>query len=237
MRSRAVAGLAGTALALAACSSGGSGETEASGSAGGPGGGGAAASGAVTTCDWSDTPSGNPYLIEVEPPDDEVPAEGTTDLVMSTNLGDLTLTLDQERTPCAAASLVHLAEAGFFDDSPCHREVDSAGLQVLQCGDPTGTGAGGPTYTFRTEVTGEETYPRGTIAMANSGQGFDGSQFFLVWGDSQLPPDYTVVGTVDDAGLAVLDVVGANGNDGSLDPSPGGGAPSVPVTIASMTVT
>jgi peptidyl-prolyl cis-trans isomerase B (cyclophilin B) len=78
----------------------------------------------------------------------------------------------------AAESLVHLTAQEFFDDTPCHREVDSAGLQVLQCGDPTGTGAGGPTYTSPTEVTGEETYPRGTVAMANSGQGFDGSQFF-----------------------------------------------------------
>ncbi len=70
--------------------------------------------------------------------------------------------------------------------------------------------------------------------MANSGQGLDGSQFFLVWGDSTLPPDYTVVGTVDDAGLAVLDVVAANGNDGSLEPSPGGGAPTVPVTVTTV---
>jgi peptidyl-prolyl cis-trans isomerase B (cyclophilin B) len=85
-------------------------------------------------------------------------------------------------------------------------------------------------------VTGAETYPRGTVAMANSGQGFDGSQFFLVWDDSQLPPAYTVVGTVDEAGQAVLDEVAANGNDGSLDPSPGGGAPTVPVTIESVTV-
>ncbi|MGY1593344.1 peptidylprolyl isomerase [Geodermatophilus sp. SYSU D00708] len=236
MRLRALAGLAGAALALAACSGGATGEAEPSGGDGGSAAGGSAPSGALTTCAWADTPSGNPYLIEVEPPDDEVPATGTTDLVMSTNLGDLTLTLDQERTPCAAASLVHLAESGFFDDSPCHREVDSAGLQVLQCGDPTGTGAGGPTYTFPTQVTGDETYPRGTIAMANSGQGFDGSQFFLVWGDSQLPPDYTVVGSVDEAGLAVLDTVAANGNDGSMDPSPGGGAPTVPVTVASMSV-
>ena len=131
---------------------------------------------------------------------------------------------------------MHLAELGFFDDTPCHRQADSEGLQVLQCGDPTGTGAGGPTYTSPTEVTGDETYPRGTVAMANSGQGFDGSQFFLVFGDSQLPPDYTVVGTIDEPGLAVLDVVAANGNDGSLDPSPGGGAPNVEVVIESMTV-
>ncbi|SFL16869.1 peptidylprolyl isomerase [Geodermatophilus ruber] len=235
LRLRAGAGLAGALLLLSACS----GEVSGSGAqarAGSGGGSGTAGSGETVTCEWSAAPSRNPYLIEVDQPADEVPAEGTAQLRMSTNLGELTLTLDRAATPCTAASLVHLAEEGYFDDSPCHRQTDSASLQVLQCGDPTGTGAGGPTYNSPTEVTGEETYPRGTIAMANSGQGVDGSQFFLVWGDSLLPPDYTVVGTVDDAGLAVLDEVAANGNDGSLDPSPGGGAPTEPVTIESMTV-
>jgi peptidyl-prolyl cis-trans isomerase B (cyclophilin B) len=236
LRPRTTAGVAAALLLLAGCSDSDPASGQQSGGDGGSGGGGGSGSGATAGCEWSANDSGNPYLIDVETPDDEVPAAGSTDLLMATTLGDLTLTLDQQAAPCAAASLVHLAEVGFFDDSPCHRQVDSAGLQVLQCGDPTGTGAGGPTYTFPTEVTGSETYPRGTIAMANSGQGFDGSQFFLVWGDSQLPPDYTVVGTVDEAGLAVLDVVAANGNDGSMDPSPGGGAPSVPVTIESMTV-
>nr|WP_275585847.1 peptidylprolyl isomerase [Geodermatophilus sabuli] len=221
---------------MTACAGGGDDAGPEAGPGTGSGGGAAAVSGTGASCEWSTAPSANPYLIEVDPPAAEVPAEGTTDLLMTTNLGDLQLTVDHERTPCAAASLVHLAEVGFFDDSPCHRQTDSAGLQVLQCGDPTGTGAGGPTYTSPTEVTGEETYPRGTVAMANSGQGVDGSQFFLVWGDSRLPPDYTVVGTVDDAGLAVLDAVAANGNDGSLDPSPGGGAPTVPVTVESVTV-
>jgi peptidyl-prolyl cis-trans isomerase B (cyclophilin B) len=235
-RLRAAAGLAGALLALAACSGEDSGAASQGGAGSGGGSGGSATASGTTTCEWGTGSTANPYLIEVEAPPEEVPAEGTTDLVVTTNLGELTLTLDQAATPCAAASLAHLAQNGFFDDSPCHREVDSPGLQVLQCGDPTGTGAGGPTYTSPTEVTGEETYPRGTVAMANSGQGVDGSQFFLVWGDSQLPPDYTVVGTVDDAGLAVLDVVAANGNDGSMDPSPGGGAPRVPVTIESATV-
>ncbi len=233
-RSRAAAGLAGALLTLSAC-----GGPAADGATGegtsGAGDDGPAASGTVT-CEWGEGSSANPYLTEVAPPDDVVPASGTTGLLVATNLGELTLTLDRSATPCAAASLVHLTEQGFFDDTPCHREVDSEGLQVLQCGDPTGTGAGGPTYTSPTEVSGDETYPRGTVAMANSGQGVDGSQFFLVWGDSQLPPSYTVVGTVDEAGLAVLDEVAANGNDGSLDPSPGGGAPTVPVTIESVTV-
>ncbi|WP_448608065.1 peptidylprolyl isomerase [Geodermatophilus sp. URMC 60] len=234
LRLRGLVGLAGALLALSACGGSASGGEQGNGTSG-AGDGGTAASG-TATCEWGQGSSANPYLTEVAPPDDGVPASGTTDLLVTTNLGELTLTLDRAATPCAAASLVHLTEQGFFDDTACHREVDSEGLQVLQCGDPTGTGAGGPTYTSPTEVTGEETYPRGTVAMANSGQGFDGSQFFLVWGDSQLPPAYTVVGTVDETGLAVLDEVAANGNDGSLDPSPGGGAPNVPVTIESVTV-
>ncbi len=83
-------------------------------------------------------------------------------------------------------------------------------------------------------MTGSETYPRGTVAMANASDGLDGSQFFLVYGDSQLPPDYTVVGTIDEAGLATLDTIAANGNDGSN--GPGDGAPTQPITIESMTV-
>ena len=96
---------------------------------------------------------------------------------------------------------------------------------------------GGPTYSFRQEVTDTTTYPRGTIAMANTGQpNSTGSQFFLCFTDTQLSPDYTAVGTVDEAGLAVLDKIAAAGDDGSLDPSPGGGAPNLPVTITAVTV-
>jgi peptidyl-prolyl cis-trans isomerase B (cyclophilin B) len=153
---------------------------------------------------------------------------------MTTNVGPVGLTLDQAGAPCAAASFRYLTEQGFFDGTTCHRETDSEPLKVLQCGDPSGTGSGGPTYEFPTQVTGSETYPRGTVAMANASDGLDGSQFFLVYGDSQLPPDYTVVGTIDDAGLATLDTIAANGNDGSN--GPGDGAPTQPVTIESMTV-
>ncbi|MGX5653845.1 peptidylprolyl isomerase [Geodermatophilus nigrescens] len=227
--------LAGALVPLAAACGGDVSGSAAPASAGGGGGGtGADPTGATATCEWVAARSGNPYAVDVAPPGARVPAEGSVTLRMATSLGEIGLVLDRAGAPCAAASTLHLAEEGFFDGSACHREVDGGGLQVLQCGDPTGTGAGGPTYAFATDVDGDETYPRGTIAMANSGQGLDGSQFFLVWGDSLLSPDYTVVGTVDDAGLAVLDAVAANGNDGSLDPSPGGGAPTVPVTITSM---
>jgi cyclophilin family peptidyl-prolyl cis-trans isomerase len=191
------------------------------------------------SCTYAPDDSGNPNLTEVgTPPDPEsTPAKGTSTLLMSTGQGDLTLTLDRAKAPCAAASFTYLAEQKFFDGSPCHRLVNGESFGVLQCGDPSGTGQGGPTYKFAEEVTPDTTYPRGTIAMANSGQpGSTGSQFFLCFTDSQLPPNYTAVGTVDEAGLAVLDQIAAGGNDGSMEPSPGGGAPNTPVTIESMSV-
>jgi cyclophilin family peptidyl-prolyl cis-trans isomerase len=193
----------------------------------------------TVNCVYTPDESGNPNLTDVglPPSPESTPAEGTSTLLMTTNQGDLTLTLDRAAAPCAAQSFVHLAEQKFFDGSPCHREVNQPTFGVLQCGDPTGSGSGGPSYKFAEEVTPETTYPRGTIAMANSGQpGSTGSQFFLCFVDTQLSPDYTAVGTVDEAGLAVLDTIAAAGNDGSFEPSPGGGAPSVPVTIESMTV-
>ncbi|KQS64936.1 peptidylprolyl isomerase [Modestobacter sp. Leaf380] len=165
-------------------------------------------------------------------PTGDVPTEGTVSETITTSAGVIPVTLDQSGTAtCATASFVSLASQGYFDETPCHRLTTSAGLSVLQCGDASGTGTGGPGYTFPTAVDGTETYGRGVLAMANSGQGTDGSQFFLVYGDSQLTPDYTVFGTIDEAGLAVLDQVGAAGTaDGSDD-----GAPATPVTITSVT--
>ena len=191
------------------------------------------------TCTYLPDESGNPNLQDVgTPPDPEAtPTEGTSTLLMSTNQGDLTLTLDRASAPCAAASFTYLAEQGFFDGSPCHREVNQPTFGVLQCGDPTGSGSGGPSYKFAQEVPEGTTYPRGTIAMANTGQpNSTGSQFFLCFVDTELSPDYTPVGTVDEAGLAVLDKVAAAGNDGSFEAQAGGGAPNLPVTINTMTV-
>ena len=193
----------------------------------------------TVACDYQPDTSGNTNLKDVgTPPTPEAtPTQGTDTLLMSTGQGDLTLTLDRASAPCAAASFTYLAQQKFFDNSPCHREVNQDAFGVLQCGDPTGTGQGGPTYKFAQEVSSSTTYPRGTIAMANSGSpNSTGSQFFLCFTDTQLSPDYTAVGTVDQAGLAVLDQIAAAGNNGSFEPSPGGGAPKVPVTITSMTV-
>ncbi len=172
--------------------------------------------------------------IAVDAPSGDLPTEGTAATTMTTSAGTIGLSLDRAGTAaCATASFVSLAQQGFFDGTPCHRLTTSPGLEVLQCGDPSGEGTGGPGYSFPTQVTGTETYPRGVIAMANSGQGTDGSQFFLVYGDSlEGNPNYTVFGTIDEPGLGVLDAIAAAGvDDGSTD-----GRPATPVTIESMDV-
>ena len=191
----------------------------------------------TVTCDYLPDASGNPNLTDVgTPPNPEVtPTQGTATVLMSTDQGDLTLTLDRSIAPCAAASFTYLTEQGFYDGTSCHRLVNAETFGVLQCGDPTGTGSGGPTYKYAEEVTPETTYPRGTIAMAKTAApNSTGGQFFLTFVDTQLPPEYTVVGTVDEAGLAVLDQVAAGGVQGAE--GPGDGAPNVPVTIQDMAV-
>jgi cyclophilin family peptidyl-prolyl cis-trans isomerase len=191
------------------------------------------------SCKYVTDGSSNPNLKDVgTPPTPETtPTKGTAKLLMSTNQGDLALTLDRTKAPCAAASFAYLASKKFFDGSSCHREVNQPTFGVLQCGDPTGTGQGGPSYKFAQEIPAGTTYPAGTIAMANSGQANStGSQFFLCFVDTQLSPDYTPVGTVDAAGLDVLKKIAAAGNNGSFEPNPGGGAPNTPVTINTMSV-
>ena len=152
---------------------------------------------------------------------------------MTTNQGNIGLQLDNAKSPCTVNSFASLAQQGFFNDTPCHRLTTSEGLAVLQCGDPTGQGTGGPGYQFANEYPTNQfqpddpklqepvVYPRGTLAMANAGPGTNGSQFFLVYKDSQLPPNYTVFGTIDQTGLATLDKIAAAGTaDGGPDGKP-----------------
>ena len=187
----------------------------------------------TVACDYAPAQGGEVIDVGTPPEADAVSAEGTVDLAMATNQGDLTLTLDRSIAPCATQSFTFLAEQGFFDDTPCHRLTTSATLSVLQCGDPSGTGTGGPSYRYAEEVTPETTYPRGTVAMAKSAApASTGSQFFLVYADSQLPPEYPVVGTIDDAGVEVLDGVGEAGVEGGGED----GTPAEAVTIESMAV-
>ncbi|RZU31463.1 peptidylprolyl isomerase [Blastococcus saxobsidens] len=191
----------------------------------------------TVTCEYLPDETGNPNLTDVgTPPTPEAtPTEGTATLRMATNEGDLTLTLDRATAPCAAASFVYLAQQDFYDGSTCHRLVTQEAFGLLQCGDPTGTGSGGPTYKYAEEVTPETTYPRGTIAMAKTAApGTTGSQFFLTFTDVTLPPEYTVVGTIDEAGLAILDRVAEGGIQGAE--GPGDGTPNTTVTIDDMAV-
>jgi cyclophilin family peptidyl-prolyl cis-trans isomerase len=239
----AVAVVVVAALVITGVFSGGNSSSDAAGSSSSaaPGSSAAATTNADGTisCTFSPDTSGNPNLKDVgtPPTPDKTPTKGTATLLMSTNQGDLTLTLDRTKAPCASASFAFLASQKFFDGSPCHREVNEPTFGVLQCGDPTGTGSGGPTYKFAQEIPSGTKYPRGTIAMANTGSpNSTSSQFFLCFVDTQLSPDYTPVGTVDQAGLAVLDKIAAAGNNGSFEAQAGGGAPNLPVTITTMAV-
>ena len=189
-------------------------------------------SGDTVECDY--TADGRGAAREVEPPPTEAPAEGTVDVEVTTNVGDIGLTLDRAGAPCTVNSFVSLAEQGYYDDTPCPRLGNQPGFAILQCGDPTGTGSGGPGYSFDDELSGDETYNGGTIAMANAGPDTNGSQFFFVFDDSQFPPAYTVFGEIDEAGIDVLEKVAAKGDDGSN--TAGGGAPKQPVQIESVTV-
>lgn len=189
-------------------------------------------SGETTTCEYPS--DGQDPAREVEAPAAEAQAEGTVPATITTNFGDIGLTLDAATTPCTVNSFVSLAEQGFYDDTPCPRIGDQEGFGILQCGDPTGTGAGGAGYSFADELSGDETYPAGTLAMANAGPDTNGSQFFLVFRDSQFQPNYTVFGTIDEAGLETIKAIAAEGNDAS-HPA-GGGAPNKDVTIEKVTV-
>lgn len=191
-----------------------------------------APAGETTTCEYPS--DGQDPAREVEAPDTEAQADGTVAATLTTNFGDIGLTLDAAATPCTVNSFVSLAEQGFYDDTPCPRIGDQEGFGILQCGDPTGTGSGGAGYSFADELTGDETYPAGTLAMANGGPDTNGSQFFLVFRDSQFPPSYTVFGSIDEAGLKVIDAIAAEGNDGA-HPA-GGGTPNKEVTIEKVTV-
>lgn len=151
---------------------------------------------------------------------------------IATDRGDIRIDLLGEQAPCTVNSFRSLAAQDYYADTPCHR-LTTQGIFVLQCGDPSGTGRGGPGYVFADENLEGATYPRGTVAMANAGPGTNGSQFFLVYQDSQLPPDYTPFGTIA-AGLDILDTVAASG---ATPAGPGGNtAPNLPVQIKTVTV-
>ena len=151
-----------------------------------------------------------------------------------TNCGTIIIALNGKHAPHTVNSFAFLSGKGYFNDTPCHR-LTTSGIYVLQCGDPTGTGEGGPGYTIPDENLKGATYPAGTVAMANTGQPHTGgSQFFFVYANTGLPPTYTPFGQVT-AGLDVLTRIARAGSDNSN--GPGDGHPKQPVVIESFTVT
>ena len=121
--------------------------------------------------------------------------------------------------PCTTFSFRFLASQGYYDRTHCHR-LTLQFIFVLQCGDPTGTGAGGPGYSFNDENLAGATYPAGTLAMANAGPNTNGSQFFFTWKDTTLPPLYTPFGVVI-SGMDVLQKIAAAGDDSQNGPGDG----------------
>jgi peptidyl-prolyl cis-trans isomerase B (cyclophilin B) len=161
--------------------------------------------------------------------------KGTVRATVKTGLGDIVMDLDAAKAPCTVNSMAYLASKNFFDKTSCHRLV-TEGIKVLQCGDPTGTGAGGPTYRYANENTKGAKYLRGTVAMAHSMQpDSNGSQFFIVYGDSKdLPADYTVFGKI----VKGMDVVDEVAKAGATDPDPttGNTAPKKKIEIQDVTI-
>ncbi len=150
---------------------------------------------------------------------------------VGTTCGSVTLALDGAAAPQTVASFAFLAEQGYWTDSPCHR-VTTEGIYVLQCGDPTGTGRGGPGYTFGIEnAPPDGIYPRGTLAMARSqAPDSNGGQFFIVHQDTMLPVQgggYTIFGKVVE-GMDIIDQIATEGVDG-------GGADGIPAQPISIT--
>ncbi len=167
-----------------------------------------------------------------------VDKSATYTMTMHTTCGDIDVAMDAGATPHTVNSFAFLAKEKFFDHTPCHRLV-TQGIYVLQCGDPTGTGTGGPGYTIPDENLDAKsvkggTYPAGTVAMANTGKPHTGgSQFFLVYKDSPLPAKYTPFGKISDAGMKVLKKIAKAGADMTKQQTP----PNATVVINQATVT
>ena len=180
-------------------------------------------------CVYEKTPEQSPREVLL-PPVEGVETTKVYDVTIATDRGDIVFEMDSAQAPCTANNLRSLAHFRYFDDTACHR-LTTEGIEVLQCGDPTGTGSAGPGYSFADENLEGATYPRGTVAMANAGPSTNGSQFFLVYGDSTLPANYTPFGRITQ-GLEVLDKVAAAGSDDTN--GAGDGRPKLPITIKTL---
>lgn len=169
---------------------------------------------------------------DVGAPNDVLPAKSYT-FNLKTNCGDIEITADAVKAPITVSTLAFLAKGGFYNGTICHR-LTTQGLFVLQCGDPTATGGGGPNFTFKDEnlpAQADNNYPAGSVAMANSGPNTNGSQFFLVYADTTLGANYTLWGKITKG----LDIVKSIAEYGTADGS-GDGTPKATVEIINASV-
>jgi peptidyl-prolyl cis-trans isomerase B (cyclophilin B) len=195
-------------------------------------------------CQYPATPN-EPAAKKVNPPSHtgKIPTNpANVSMSITTNQGPFGVQLDNAKAPCTVNNFASLAGQNFFNDTHCHRLTTGQDLFVLQCGDPKADGSGGPGYQFANEYPTNQyaptdpalnqpvVYPRGTLAMANGGPNTNGSQFFIVYKDSKLPPGYTVFGKVDnEKDMALFDKIA---NAGTVDGSPDG-KPKTDVVITS----
>jgi peptidyl-prolyl cis-trans isomerase B (cyclophilin B) len=207
----------------------------------------------VAQCSWTPVDAGEGIKDVGKPRTNDVVTNGVKTMSVALTQGTVTVKLDPSLAKCTVESFTYLAGKKFFDDTKCHRMLNNS---LLQCGDPSGTGKGGPSYRFPDEnnppvappsadpsadpsaaADTSVLYPAGTVAMANSGVDTNGSQFFLVFKDIKLPPNYTVFGTIV-GGMDVLTKIGADGTKPGADGAASNdGEPKTEVKITSLTVT
>lgn len=206
---------------------------------------GEASTGPVS-CVWNEVPKEErtPTTKDVGvPPTTTPPNTGNKTMAVDTNFGKININLNLSKSPCAAESFSFLSSKKFFDGTKCHRMFPG----MLQCGDPSAKGkgyresdgTGGPAYRYANEylpANERPAYPAGVVALANSGPDSNGSQFFFIYQDVELQPDYTIIGKVDDAGLEVIKKATEKGHDAAFDPQPGGGHPKNDILINTLTV-
>jgi peptidylprolyl isomerase len=188
-------------LVLAAC---GGGDDKASSSDEKADGGGASTTSTAADTDKLDAEAEKRDGAYDAPPTLKLDPAKTYPVVLTTDKGEFTINVEPKLAPIAAANFVFLAGEGFYDGTKFHRVIRDF---MIQGGDPLGTGTGGPGYNLKDDPV-KGTYSRGTVAMANAGPNTGGSQFFIVHGDNvQLPPDYVIFGSVDEAGMKVVDKI------------------------------
>jgi peptidyl-prolyl cis-trans isomerase B (cyclophilin B) len=199
----------------------------------------------TVACTWTpEDASSGAKIVDVGKPPPTAKNTGTQTLTINTNLGPITATVDRAKTPCTAAAFDYLASKKFWDGTKCHRLV-TAGIKVLQCGDPSAKGkgyrptdgTGGPSFRYAEEnlPTGKTPpYPAGTLAMAKTQEpASTSSQFFIVYGDTTLDPSYTVLGTVT-KGMDIVQTVAKAGTDNSNQK--GDGHPKKEIDIKTLTM-